>query len=78
MKAILGKNYIHYKNGHEYTVVAIGKMERNPNEVYVIYRAEYASPDYDGNMTWIRPLQEFEEDVTYNGAVVPRFKLIDA
>ena len=77
MKAEVGKNYVHYKNGNVYTVVAIGRLENNPTEEYVVYRADYDSLDYGNNATWIRPRNVFEEEVTYNDKVVPRFKRIE-
>lgn len=77
MKAEVGKSYMHYKNGNVYTVVAIGRLENNPEEEYVVYRADYDSPDYGNNATWIRLRSGFEESVAHDDKVVPRFTRID-
>jgi hypothetical protein len=77
MSIQVGKTYVHYKQQHVYTVVALARMEKDPNQVYVVYRAEYNSPDYGDNATWLRPIHEFSETVVWNGVEVPRFKLVD-
>jgi len=78
MKAYIGKSYAHYKNRNVYTVVAIGRLESDPEEEYIVYRAEYNSPDYGENATWIRPRSVFEEEVLYEGKTVPRFSYIES
>jgi hypothetical protein len=78
MKAEIGKTYVHYKNKNVYTVVAIGRLERNPDERYVVYRAGYVSDDHGDNATWIRPQAEFEEEVTVDGKTFPRFTRVDS
>jgi len=77
MKAEIGKTYVHYKNKNVYTIVAIGRLERNPDEQYVVYRAGYVSDDHGDNATWIRPVDEFEEEVTVDGETLPRFTRVD-
>ena len=76
MKAEVGNMYVHYKNGNIYTVVALGRLENNPEEEYVVYRAEYGSSDYGNNATWIRPRNSFEDEVNYNGVLMHRFTVL--
>lgn len=77
MKAEIGKSYVHYKNKNVYTVVAIGRLERNPDEQFVVYRAGYASDDCGDNATWIRPQSEFEGEVTVDSRARERFTRTD-
>lgn len=74
MKAEVGKRYRHYK-GKEYTVLAIARMEADPTQVCVVYRAEYAT-EYGEVSVWIRPQEEFESTVEVNGTLVDRFKIV--
>jgi hypothetical protein len=74
MKAIAGKRYRHYKGG-EYTVLAISRMEKNPEELYVAYRAEYTTEFGDATV-WLRPLVEFEEQIKLDEKMVDRFLMI--
>ncbi len=62
----VGARYRHYKN-QTYTVIGLALREAN-SEPCVIYRA-----DYDQNLTWIRPVANWIESVTVDGATVPRF-----
>jgi hypothetical protein len=73
MKAIAGKRYRHYRNGKEYTVIATGRLESEPTEECVIYRAEYDSPEFGYGAVWVRSRTNFEEMVDLDGAPVPRF-----
>ena len=75
MKAIVGKRYRHYK-GNEYTVLAIARLESDPNEVYVVYRAEYTSPDFGEGTVWLRKQEFFEEQVIVAGTSRDRFTQI--
>ncbi len=77
MKAEVGTMYVHYKNGNMYTIVAIGRLESSPEEEYVVYRAEYNSPDFGNNATWIRARNSFEDEVIYNGVRMHRFTVIE-
>ncbi len=75
MKAIAGKRYRHYKGG-EYTVIAIGRLESDPEQVCVVYQAEYPT-EFGKTSVWIRPIENFEETVESQGVVMHRFSLID-
>lgn len=75
MKAIVGKRYRHYK-GNEYTVLAIARLESDPSEVYVVYRAEYTSPDFGEGTVWLRKQEFFEEQVFVSGTSRDRFTQI--
>lgn len=72
MKAKVGKRYKHYKGG-EYTVLALGRLESDPNQVYVVYRAEYSTPGYEKGCVWLRPVATFEEQLVVKGALIERF-----
>lgn len=72
MQAIVGKKYRHYKNGREYTVIALGRHSETHEEL-VVYRAEYNSTKYGDCAVWVRPCTIFEDLVTHEGNTVPRF-----
>jgi hypothetical protein len=76
MNTVIGKRYRHYK-GNEYSVIAIGRLESSPEEMYVVYRAEYSSPAYGDKTVWIRLLKDFEGEVIIDGKAIPRFSLIN-
>lgn len=76
MKEIVpGKRYRHYKGG-EYTVVGLAHTEAQPEEVCVVYRMEYDTPDFKAGTLWIRPVRQFAESVTLDGVTRERFKLV--
>ena len=75
MKAIVGKRYRHYK-GNEYTVLAIARLESDPSEVYVVYRAEYTSSDFGEGTVWLRKQEFFEEQIIVSGTSRDRFTQI--
>lgn len=58
--------YTHYK-GDRYKIIAIARIEATLEEV-VVYQLE-SNPE----LTWVRPVALFTEDVTYQGNVVKRF-----
>lgn len=61
--------YRHYK-GNEYEVIGVAKHSETLED-YVVYRALYG----EGGL-WVRPLQMFEEQVTVDGKMVPRFAYV--
>lgn len=64
----IGK-YRHYK-GNEYEVIGIAKHSETLEEL-VVYRALYG----DGQI-WVRPLNNFVEEVEVEGKNVARFEYI--
>ncbi len=76
MQAIVGKRYRHYKGG-EYTVLSIGRLEAHPEQVCVVYRAEYGTEFGESSVWIIRPVENFEETVAYEGNTVERFAVIE-
>jgi len=77
MKVEIGKNYKHYKNKKEYTVIAIGYFtETNPLLECVVYQAEYDTDDLGKRPIFIRPREMFEESIDVEGKVMDRFELI--
>ena len=64
----LGK-YRHFKGG-EYEVIGIAKHSES-HEDHVVYR-----PQYGEHGMWVRPLVMFDETVTHDGEVVPRFQYL--
>lgn len=72
MKAEVGKRYRHWK-GHEYTVLAIGRLETDPQKEYVVYRAEYKTADFGEGSVWLRERSVFEEQVLREGKTYERF-----
>ena len=64
-----GYIYEHYK-GMRYKILGVARHSETLEEM-VVYQALYGDGD-----TWVRPLEMFLEDVTINGQVQPRFKLV--
>lgn len=62
-----GGTYRHYK-GNVYKVVGVGKMEATQEDVVVYQSLDHGSP------LWIRPLEEFEAQVEWEGKTVTRFR----
>lgn len=62
-----GQIFHHYKGG-EYEIIATGYLE-DSEAPCVVYRS------LNKNIVWVRTAKNFQEDVEYNGMVVPRFKL---
>lgn len=58
----------HYKNGQLYKLLHIARIEAEPNKKAVVYQAMYGEKEI-----WIRPYENFFENVTVNGKEVPRF-----
>jgi hypothetical protein len=58
--------YRHYK-GNLYTVLGVARHSETGEE-FVVYR-----PEYGERQLWVRPRAMFLENVTVDGAVVPRF-----
>jgi hypothetical protein len=59
--------YRHYK-GKEYEVIGVAKHSETEEE-FVVYRTLYGD-----HSLWIRPKAMFEESVTVDGRVIPRFQ----
>lgn len=65
-----GATYKHFK-GHEYEVVSLG-IHTETNERFVCYRSKG-----NNELVWIRPITMFFEKIEVEGAIVPRFQLIE-
>lgn len=63
--------YRHYK-GHLYEVIGLANHSET-EDLLVVYRALYGEFGL-----WVRPAGMFEETVSIDGAVMPRFALIKA
>lgn len=63
--------YRHYK-GPEYRVYEVATHSETQEQM-VVYRALYGD-----HGLWVRPLSMFCETVEVNGAILPRFALIEA
>lgn len=70
MKPRLGI-YRHYK-GYDYRVIGLARIEASLEEV-VVYQALYDTEDFGPNPIWVRPVTDFMQSVTVDGASVPRF-----
>jgi hypothetical protein len=67
-KVRVGGKYTHFKNPHdEYIVLEIGFLEETEMP-YVVYKAQYGE-----GLAWIRPLENFIEEVNRDGYRGPRF-----
>ncbi len=65
----VGARYMHYKQ-LSYKVVALALREED-NEPCVVYQAEYGD-----EVTWIRPVANWVEEVELNGKKIKRFTKI--
>ena len=69
--------YRHSKSGKRYEVVDVA-MHTETNEMMVVYRALYKSPDlaeqYGDHPLFVRPYDMFFETVEIDGEMVPRFE----
>ncbi len=65
--------YTHYK-GKRYEVVDVARHSETL-ELMVVYKALYAGEFPEGSL-WVRPLAMFQENVTVEDKIVPRFKYI--
>lgn len=64
----VGSRYTHFKNPHvTYIVIGHGILEAT-EEVAVIYQSQHGD-----NITFIRPLTSWLEEVDHDGKRVPRF-----
>jgi hypothetical protein len=76
MKAEIGKKYRHYKNKEQYTVLAIAHHTET-GEKLVVYQGHYHTDDLGDEPIFVRPRDMWEENVEYEGAVLPRFARSD-
>jgi hypothetical protein len=67
----VGARYVHYKQ-LSYKVLALALREED-NEPCVIYQAEYGD-----NVTWIRPVSNWDEEIEVDGEKVKRFTKIES
>ncbi len=63
--------YRHY-SGKEYEVIALGK-DSDTYEDYVVYQAQYDSPDFGDRAIRVKKQDLFEMMVTVDGEEVKRF-----
>lgn len=66
--------YMHYK-GTEAQVIGVARHSETQEEFVVYWHIE---SETGLNKLWVRPLGMFLENVTVNGEVKPRFKLVEA
>ena len=69
-QVVIGSRYMHYKQ-LSYKVLAVALREED-NEPCVIYQAEYGD-----NLTWIRPVANWNEDVEVDGKSMKRFTKLE-
>lgn len=62
--------YKHYK-GNFYKVIGVAKHSETMEDM-VYYQCLYGDYGF-----WVRPLKMFEETVTVDGKLVPRFKFVE-
>lgn len=72
-KIPLGK-YQHSKSGKIYRVMAVAKHSETLEDL-VVYESLYDNPE---SRFWVRPFQNFLEEVEINGENVPRFRFISS
>jgi hypothetical protein len=67
--------YEHFK-GKRYEVIDVARHSETLEEM-VIYKALYKG-DFPEGTLWVRPLSMFQENVSVNGKLMPRFRYIEA
>ena len=67
----IGAIYKHYKNQHDYQVIALGKHSETMEDL-VIYKALYKSAEFPYGQVWCRPLKMWDEIIDGK----PRFEKI--
>ncbi|WP_411080418.1 DUF1653 domain-containing protein [Streptomyces sp. cmx-18-6] len=73
--------YEHF-SGHLYEVTGFGHhvlgdgMDEQVGQDAVVYHALFHSPAYGDRHTWVRPVDNFVEDVDVEGRRVPRFRYV--
>ena len=75
MAAKIGTHYRHYKNGHEYVVLAIAHHTET-GEKMVVYQGLYDTEDLGPEPVFVRPQAMFEESIEYEGKMVERFRAL--
>lgn len=75
MKAIVGEKYKHYKNGHEYVVLALAHHTET-GECMVVYQGQYDTEDLGKHPVFVRPQEMFEDTVELEGRQIDRFTKI--
>lgn len=68
--------YQHFRNKQYYEIIGTARHSETLEEL-VIYKALYATSDFDVGQLWVRPKKMFFEKVFHEGQQVPRFKLIE-
>ena len=70
-KIAVGELYWHYKSKDMvYKIIGLGFLEAN-DELSVIYQAQYGE-----QLTFLRPLTVWLENVEWEGKIVPRFNKV--
>ena len=68
--------YEHSKSRGRYQVLGVGRHSEDVNVELVIYKALQAKGEFQKGQIWLRPLEDFLENVTIGGEIVPRFRYI--
>ncbi|MER5264306.1 DUF1653 domain-containing protein [Actinosynnema sp. NPDC002837] len=69
-------------SGHRYNVLGFGHyvvgdgVEENVGDEVVVYHATFTSAAYGEQHTWVRPVDNFVEEVEVDGTRVPRFRFV--
>lgn len=71
----LGK-YQHFRNKQCYEVIGVARHSETLQEL-VIYKALYATSEFEHGQLWVRPKEMFLESVEHEGQYLPRFKLLE-
>lgn len=62
-------------DGFGHLVLGDGDQE-NVGEHVVVYHALFTSPRYGEQAVWIRPVENFTEEITIDGRTVQRFRYV--
>ncbi|GGO99662.1 DUF1653 domain-containing protein [Wenjunlia tyrosinilytica] len=73
--------YEHF-TGNQYQVDGFGRLvfgdgeQENVGEQVVVYHALFTSPRYGEQAVWIRPVDNFTEEIVIDGRTVQRFRYV--
>ena len=71
-RIIMPRYFRHFKNGQLYKLLHIARIEAEPDKKAVVYQAMYGEKEI-----WIRPYENYFENVVVDGKEVPRFREVD-
>lgn len=69
---IIGETYQHFRNKKYYTIIGIARDTMTEGDV-VVYQAQYDDPKLGKKPLFVRPVDNFMDQVEHDGSMVHRF-----